>query len=809
MSDLPIEPLLLEICDTLRARRRLILGAPPGAGKTTRVPLALAGLIEGFEALPGKIVMLEPRRIAARMAAERMASTLGEKVGGRIGLSTRIDRRVSKDTVVEVITDGLFTRRLLADPELSSVSAVIFDEIHERGLNADLGLTLALEVQNALRDDLHLLAMSATLDTELMATKLSTPVIESEGRQYPVETRYLGRTRERIEDQMAAAITKAYRETDGSILAFLPGAGEIRRVAERLALPASTLIAPLYGALSPKDQDAAVSPTKDGQRKIVLATDIAESALTIEGVSVVVDSGLARVPETDTSGQTRLVTLRAARANVDQRRGRAGRLGPGVCYRLWDEAETRGLIAAPRPEILSADLSGLLLTLAEWGERDPANLTWLDTPPPGRIEAARTLLTALGTLTGDDTLTEKGRAMSRLPLPPRMAALVVGSDSPGEKALAARIAALAGERGVGGNSEDLAARLSGFERDNSLRAKALRRQTESWSGGVKPSGDPAAILAKGWPDMIARKRPGTAATYVTVSGRAGQVDETSPLAKSDWLAVAEMVGSAKQARITLAAALSEKDALAACPPEVREKADFDPAKATFRARKLKAMGAIILSETTLPKPSGEAAHAALIKHIEEDGFGPTGLEDTVRTFVARISALRQTHGEVWPEVSVEFYQKSAEGWLNDPKRDLKGHVLPRKGVEMSLKGTLVWPLNQHLDRLAPTKVSLPSGRAALLDWLDDRAPILECRVQELYGAKTHISVAEGRLPVTVQMLSPGGKPVATTRDLPGFWYGGYADMAKDMRGRYPKHDWPEDPANAKPHAGLTKKRLGL
>ena len=807
MSDLPIEPLLPEICETLLQRRRLILGAPPGAGKTTRVPLALAGLIEGFSALPGRIVMLEPRRIAARMAAERMASTLGEKVGGRIGLSTRIDRRVSKETVVEVITDGLFTRRLLADPELSGVSAVIFDEIHERSLNADLGLALAMEVQESLRDDLHLLALSATLDTEGMAAKLDAPIIESEGRQYPVETRYLGRTRDRIEDQIAAASKKAHRETEGSILAFLPGAGEIRRGAERLDFKASTLIAPLFGALSPKEQDAAVSPAPAGQRKIVLATDIAESALTIEGVSVVIDSGLARIPETDASGQTRLTTVRASRANVDQRRGRAGRLGPGVCYRLWDEAETRGLIAAPRPEILSADLSGLLLTLAEWGERDPANLTWLDAPPAGRSKAAHTLLVSLGALDEDGMLTEKGRAMSQLPLSPRLAALVAGADTQGEKALAARIAALASERGVGGNSEDVTARLAGFERDNSTRAKALRRQADRWAGGADPLGNPAKILAKGWPDLIARKRPGTAATYVTVSGRAGQLEETSPLAKSNWLAVAEMVGSAKQARITLAAALEEADALSACPPETREDAHFDATKGTFRARRVKAMGAIIMSETPLSKPSGDTARAAFLQHLKDDGFGPTGLEDTVSTFIARLKALRTSHGDAWPSSTLSDLQESVDDWLSGACGTGRFEVPKPNRVMDALKAMLEWPLPQELDTLAPLSVAIPSGRKVKIDWLDERAPLIEGRVQELYGASTHITLAGGRLPVTIQMLSPGGKPVATTRDLPGFWSGGYADMAKDMRGRYPKHAWPADPATAKPHAGLTKKRL--
>jgi len=806
MTDLPIEPLLAQICETLKSERRLVLGAPPGAGKTTRVPLALAGLLDGFDGLPGKILMLEPRRIAARMAAERMASTLGEKVGQRIGLSTRIDRRVSKETRVEVITDGLFTRRLLSDPELRGVSVVIFDEVHERGLNADIGLALALEVQVALRDDLHILAMSATLDTRGMAAIIDAPVIESEGRQYPVDTRYLGRNRDRLEDQMAKAIARAFRETQGSILAFLPGAGEIRRVAERLDLPGA-IIAPLFGALSPREQDMAISPVKTGQRKVVLATDIAESALTIEGVSVVVDSGASRVPEVDASGMSRLITVRASKANVDQRRGRAGRLGPGVCYRLWDEAETRGLVAAPTPEILKTDLSGLVLTLAEWGETQPERLTWLDQPPPGRLVAARALLSGLGAIEADGSLTAKGKAMARLPLGPRMAALVISADTPGEKALAARIAALASERGVGGNSADLAERLGRFETENSQRAKALRRQAERWSDGARPKGDPAAVLAKGWPDAIARRRTPGSATYLLASGRAAQVDETSSLAKSDWLVVADMVGAAKGGRITLAAALDEKTALACGHVETREEAAFDPATGRFKGRRVKALGAIILSETPLPKPSGLAARAAFIAHVVEDGFEPTGLDKAVRAFAARVACLRGAYGEDWPQISLEDLQAGAGEWLG-PALGGGGFKLPSEGQVLdALKATLDWPNPRDLDTLAPLSVALPSGRKARIDWLDERSPLIECKVQELYGAAKHICVADGRVPVTVQMLSPGGKPVATTRDLPSFWTGGYLDMAKDMRGRYPKHDWATDPASAKPHGGMTKARL--
>lgn len=808
MEALPIESLLPEIAATLRSNRRLILGAPPGAGKTTRVPLALAGLIDGFEPFDGKIIMLEPRRIAARMAATRMAQTLGERLGQRIGLSTRVDRQVSKETVVEVITDGLFTRRLLNDPELSGTSVVIFDEIHERSLSADLGLALAQETQGALRDDLHLLAMSATLDTDSMARKLDAPVIASEGRQYPVETRYVGRTRDRLEDQMARAIERALRETDGSILAFLPGAGEIRRTAERLSVADDVLIAPLFGALSPKEQDAAIRPCASGRRKIVLATDIAESALTIEGVSVVVDSGYARVPRYVPGGlSTELQTVRAAKANVDQRRGRAGRLGPGICYRLWDEAETRGLTAAPEPEIQNADLSNLLLTLADWGETEPERLNWLTPPPKGRIAAARQSLLALDALSETGGLTATGRAMSRLPLNPRLAALIVGADSDGEKARAAQIAALISERGMGGQSADLAERLARFQSDTGPRAKKLKSQAARWGGNGAPSGDAAHLLAKGWPDMVARRRSAGSAQYLLANGRGGQVDETSSLAKSDWLVVADMAGSAKSARITLAASIDEAAATKYGALETRDEAEFDPAKGTFKARRVTALGAIILTEQPLPKPSNEAAQTAFLKHLKEDGFAPSGLDQPVDEFLARLSAVYDAYGDVWPVWSLDTLRENVTEWLG-PVLSKNSFTMPKPAmITDALKTQLDWPLPQELDAKAPRRIKLPSGREAPIDWLSDRAPLIECKAQELYGLTRHLSVADGRCPITVQILSPGGKPVATTQDLPGFWSGGYRDMAKDMRGRYPKHDWPDDPASAKPHAGMTKARL--
>ena len=808
MSILPIEPQLKKICEVLADQRRAILVAPPGAGKTTRVPLALAGLIKGFKPYPGKIIMLEPRRIAARLAAERMAATLGEAVGKHIGLSTRIERRISDQTCVEVMTEGVFIRRILADPELSGVSVVIFDEIHERSLNVDLALSLSLEVQSALREDLNLLAMSATLEAESLARRLQAPVITSTGRAFPVETRYLGRTRDPISDQMMKAIERAVTQTEGSILAFLPGAADIRRVAERLDLNGPFQVAPLYGALSPQEQDLAIAPSPNGVRKIVLATDIAESSLTIEGVSVVVDSGLARQPRYDPAGlTTQLQTVRASLANVDQRRGRAGRLGPGICYRLWDEPETRGLNRAPEPEISRTDLSGLVLNLAEWGERNPLNLTWLSPPPVGRIEAAQQQLIELGALDPDLSLTEKGQRMAKLPLNPALAALVVSAATPQARALAARLALLISERSVGGTSPDLSTRLQQFERDRSPRASRLRRQAAQWSDGATPKGDVAEILARGWPHRLARRREPGSLTYLLASGQAGQLSEGSALAKSEWLVVADLMGGAKGARIVLAAALTETTAKKWGKISTEEQVEFLPKSQKLRARKIVRLGAISLSEQPLPKPKTEAANEALLNYLRQEGFSALGLSAVITGFLSRLGHMKNVDGESWPTYSVGGLQQNVASWLGPALNESTFSIPTPKQCVRALSASLEWPYSRDIDVKAPLTLTLPSGRRAQIDWCDERAPLVACKVQEVYGQTAPIAVAEGRLPVTLQFLSPGGKPVATTRDVPQFWQKGYHDMAKDMRGRYPKHDWPEDPARARPHLGLTKARL--
>lgn len=809
LPSLPIDDVLADVRSSLRIGNRLILAAPPGAGKTTRIPLALSGLLGETPVIQGRILMLEPRRIAARMAAQQMARSLGEPLGRTIGLTTRVDRKVSDATRVEVITDGLFTRRILSDPELNGIGAVIFDEFHERGLNSDLGLTLAMETQGVLRDDLRILIMSATLDTEKVSNVFGAPVIESQGRQYPVETRYLGRSRDRIEDRMAAAVRKALREEEGSILAFLPGAREIRRTAELLeGLPPEVQIAPLFGAMAPAEQDAAVAPSPEGLRKIVLATDIAESALTIEGVRIVIDSGLSRVAEDAAGGLgTRLSTVTASRASVDQRRGRAGRLSPGVCYRLWDEAATRGLMPAPVPEILKSDLSGVVLSLAEWGERDALRLTWMDAPPPGRLKAAQALLRTLGALDAEGVLTPLGSEMARLPLPPRLGALVAGAPTPAERALAAEVAALAGERGMGGNSPDLRDRLAGFRKDSSPRARSLKAQAKSWGRGAAPGGDLAGLLARAWPDQIARRRPGSAGSYLMASGRAAMVPETEALAKADWLVIADLGGAAREARISLAVPIAEKEALDAGGVVSEDRASFDPKTGKFAARRVKALGAIILSESPFPKPGPDVAARAMLEAIREGGFAAISAEHVVRETLARIAMLEQAGCIEAAGRDEASLVATAEEWLL-PLLKRKGARVPASHeVREALISALDWTVQEALRKDAPLSLSLPSGQSAQVDYLDDRAPLVSARAQAFYGLSDHPKLASGRVPVTVEMLSPGMKPVATTQDLGRFWGAGYQDMAKDMRGRYPKHDWPADPASARAHEGRTKKRL--
>jgi ATP-dependent helicase HrpB len=805
--DLPIEEKLAEIRESLARGPRLVLAAPPGAGKTTRLPLALLG--ESW--LAGKrLLILEPRRIAARLAASRMAATLGESVGETVGLSTRIERKVSARTRIEVITDGLAARRLIADPELAGVGAILFDEFHERSLALDLALALALEAQSALRPDLRLVIMSATLDTARLAARLDAPAIASEGRQFPIETIYAGRGSGPIDEHMARIIRRALREQQGSVLAFLPGQAEILRTAERLA-DCGARVVPLYGALSPAEQDAAVAPAAEGERKAVLATDIAESALTIQGVSTVIDSGLARIAAFDPDSGTRLSTERASRASVDQRRGRAGRTGPGVCYRLWDEEETRGLPAERTPEILQADLSGLILSLADWGERDPGRLIFLDPPPAGRLAAAASQLRQLGALAEDGSVTARGREMARLPLDPPLAAMIAGADAGPDRTLAAEIAALLSEKGLGGPGADLEDRLFRFRRDGSERARALRAQAARWSGGAAPPPPPSEagrILAAALPSRIARKRSSEPGAYLLASGAAARLDPADPLNASPFLAVADLVGAGPNARILAAARLPEEAALALGGVMTADTARYDPATKSFKARRVRRLGAIMLSETPLPAPAPDAARAALAAALAEHGLHLLPALHAVRETQARLALARRAFGDTFHVLADDELIAGAKTWLfpllgDPPSLDNPG----TEEISRALLAFLEWERARELDEIAPLDWRSPAGRKLPIDYLAPSAPLVEARAQEFFGLRVHPTIARGRAPLSVSLLSPAGRQIALTRDIAAFWKGGYRDMAKDMRGRYPKHDWPDDPASARPHEGRTKARL--
>ncbi|MFG1224391.1 ATP-dependent helicase HrpB [Xanthobacter wiegelii] len=821
-TTLPIDAVLGDIRSTLASSPCAVLVAPPGAGKTTRVPLAL---LDEPWAAGGKILVLEPRRLAARAAARRMAQTLGEAVGGTVGFRTRLASEVSRRTRIEVVTEGIFTRMVLDDPELSGITAVLFDEFHERSLDADLGLALALDSQRGLRDDLRLLAMSATLDgarvASLMGAGAPAPVIESEGRAFPVETAYLGRDpRAPIDRQMADAIRRALDREDGSILAFLPGAAEIRRtetlLLEQVRDPEVDIVA-LFGALDAAEQDRAVLPAPAGRRKVVLATSIAETSLTIEGVRVVVDSGLARVPRFEPDvGLTRLETVRVSRAAADQRRGRAGRTEPGVCYRLWSEGETASLPAFATPEILSADLTGLVLDLARVGVREPAALPFLDPPPAPAVTEAKALLRLLGALDAEEAVTSLGRLMARLPLPPRLAHMVAIGAERGAGRLGAEIAALLVERGLGGDSVDLLARLDGFRRDRSRRAEDSRRLAARWAemagreaatgehgDGAPPS--PAALLALAFPDRVAKAREGrpgeTQVRFLMANGRGAVLEGTSPLARAPFLAVAEASGRAEGARITLAAALPAEEMEALFADDITSGLEiaFDPAAMAVRAREVRRLRALVLAARPQPVPADAETARALARGIADAGIERLPFSAASRQWRERVMFLRAAEGEPWPDLSDAALAASAETWLAP---FLTGRTLladiSGADVGNALHALLPYELTARLEAEAPTHFTAPTGSRLAIDYGAEGGPAVEVRVQELFGLTAHPAIAGGRVPLTLALLSPAHRPIQVTKDLPQFWRGSWRDVRSDMRGRYPKHPWPENPAEAPP-----------
>lgn len=812
---LPIDGALPALLKALAASSRAVLVAPPGAGKTTRVPLAL--LDQPFIA-GGRIIVLEPRRLAARAAAERMADTLKDKVGGVVGLRVRLESRVSARTRIEVVTEGVFARMILDDPSLDGVAAVLFDEFHERSLDADMGLALALDAQAGLREDLRILVMSATLDGARVRALLDdAPLIESEGRAYPVETRYLGRNAgEDPAEAVTRAVLRALAEDTGSILAFLPGQGEILRCAERLrerARDSSLDIAPLFGAMDRAEQDRAVAPSVKGRRKVVLATSIAETSLTIEGVRVVVDCGLSREPRYEPDiGLTRLETVRASRAAADQRRGRAGRTEPGVCYRLWEEAATGSLPAYSAPEILSADLSSLLLDLAAWGARDPASLLWLDPPPAPAVAEARLLLNRLGALDGEGGITDEGRAIRALALPPRLARMVVDAARVGAANLAADIGAVIVERGLGSNEVDVGERVRRFRRERSQRSEGARRMARNWAQqaaqatGVAQSHaeveGAGALLALAWPDRIAKAR-GAPGEFLMANGRAASVEAHNALAREPYLAVAEIVGRASSARILAAAPMSLVDVEQAAGDDifVGEELIFDRASASVKAAKVRRLGAIVLARQPLPATSPQAA-IALAQGIASLGVDRLPWTKAQKQWRARVLFLRNAHaGEdnVWPDVSDLALASSAADWLApfiEGRASLA--AINADDLDKALSALLPWDLQRKLDIEAPTHFEAPTGSNVAVDYESDGAPVIAIRVQELYGLAQHPALAGGRAPLTLHLLSPAHRPIQITKDLPGFWRGSWAAVKSEMKGRYPRHLWPDDPAAALP-----------
>ena len=808
---LPIDDVLTPIRQSLVAQPNLALVAPPGAGKTTRVPLAL--LDEDWAA--GKqIVLLEPRRLAARAAAQRMADTLGEKVGDTVGLRIRMESRSSARTRILVVTEGVFTRMILDDPAIESVAAVLFDEFHERSLDADLGLALALDAQAGLREDLRLVAMSATLDGARVAALMhDAPVIESEGRAYPVETVYLGRDpAERIEPAVLRAISRALEAEKGSILVFLPGQGEIERVARELAervRDPNILIAPLYGALDRRDQDRAVLPTKTGTRKIVLATSVAETSLTIEGVRVVIDSGLARVPRYEPDlGLTRLETVRAARASVDQRRGRAGRTEPGVCYRLWEEAATGALPAFAQPEILSADLSGLVLDLTYWGARERDALAFVDPPPAPAWNEAVKLLQSLGALDADGAITEEGRAVRDLPLPPRLARMVVDAARAGEGATAAEVAVLLSERGLGGTSADLEDRLDRFRRERGQRAEAARGMARGWARAAQP-GPPAsdrpdysigALVALAFPERVAQRR-GKPGEFLMANGRAAAVEPHDRLAGCDYLAVAEATGRAAQSRILAAApiTLADIESLFAGRIEKRRDISFDKERSALRARETRRVGALTLEARNLALAPGPETARALAEALASIGIDRLPWSPRLEQLRSRVAFLRRAEGEEWPDLSDSALAASAADWLAPHLEDARGLSDVSEAIlSGALDALLPWDMRRRLDAEAPTHFETPAGSRIAIDYEAEGGPAISVRVQELFGLKSHPELARGRVKPVFHLLSPAHRPIQTTGDLPRFWAGAWSEVKKDMKGRYPKHVWPDDPANAAP-----------
>lgn len=805
-STLPIMEVLSDVASALGRGQRAILSAPPGAGKTTMVPLAL--IQEPW--CTGKVILLEPRRLAARAAASRMAALIEENVGQTVGYRMRLDTRISQATRIEVVTEGVFSRMILEDPELAGVSAVIFDEFHERSLDADFGLALALDAQSALREDLRILVMSATLDTDRIAALLDgAPAIKSEGRSFPVEIRYNDRNQqERIEDAVTRAIDDAHHAENGSILAFLPGQAEIGRVAERLQgrFDAKTVIAPLYGNLTQQEQDLAIKPAAPGMRKIVLATSIAETSITIDGVRIVIDSGLQRLPVFEPStGMTRLETVRVSQASADQRAGRAGRTAPGMAIRLWHAGQTAALPAFTPPQILASDLSSLVLDLAHWGVTDPTTLAFLDMPPGPAFAEARSLLVLLGALDDTGRLTPRGHLIRQLALPPRLAAMVIRADEDGRGREASQLAVLMTEQGLGGNDIDLDERLRRFRADRSDRAQASRGLASRIADSLpnkasqQPGGSVGQILLHAYPDRIALQRGGKG-RYVMANGRGAELPETERLAGASMLVISDVTGRAARPRILGAAEISRSEVEAEMGTAIQstEECFFDTASRQVRARQITRLGAIVFAEKPLPRPTGEQAARALADGVRQFGLQSLPFSKEALQLRERLGFLHRSLGEPWPDVSDDALLARLDDWFVPYQGNTSAlTAISAASLSDGLRSLVPHELLHNMSRLAPTHFEAPTGQRHPIQY-DGEEPTLTIRVQELFGLKTHPSIADGKLPLLLELTSPAHRPIQTTRDLPGFWSGSWKDVRAEMRGRYPRHPWPENPIDADP-----------
>ncbi len=817
-TSLPVTEALPELDKALGSHDKAVLVAPPGAGKTTLVPLHL---LKQDWCKNKKLILLEPRRLAARAAARQMASRLGEKVGETVGYLMRFDKKISKSTRIVVVTEGVYSRMVLDDPELSSVAAVLFDEFHERSLDADFGLALTLDIMEGLRPDLKILVMSATLDGARIAKVLQgAPLIESKGRSFPVDIVYQPRkATDSIEEAMAKAIRHWLSSQPESILAFLPGQREIKKTAQLLAdtVDKNTIIAPLYGAMDIKEQDIAIKPADQGHRKVVLATSIAETSLTIDGIGVVIDSGLSRVPVFEPStGVTRLETVRASRASVDQRAGRAGRTARGIAVRLWHEGQTSSLQDFQTPEIFSADLSNLVLDSAAFGITDLSKLVFLDPPPKPQIVEARELLKKLDAIYETGRITPIGKKMRETALPVRLSAMLIKTKTIEETRLASEIAVILTERGLGGNDDNIGRRIEKFRTDKSDRAKKARLLVQRLVNRQSLDSRPVSkvgfensaalsvdhlgrLLLFAWPDRVAKAR-GNKGRFLLANGRGVAVDEFSSFFKADYLVVADMMGKAEEARVLAAAEIDEETIRNILADKIERHRDlsFDVQSRSFRALEIQKLGAINLSEKPLPLPSGEEADHAVIKAIR--GYGLDLFPWTKETLALRhrLQWLHRGLGEPWPDMSDEELLKKLDDWLLPFLHgEARIDTISGKVIYNGLISLVPYQLQNEIDKKAPTHFTVPTGSHIPINY-EGEAPLISVRVQELFGLSRHPSIADGHIPLVLELLSPSHRPIQITRDLPGFWRGSWADVRAEMRGRYPKHPWPEDPLSALP-----------